>query len=989
MTCEANKASTSGGAIYSQENTSIRVNRNLKVTFSDNRAQYGGAVYSRGSSLISFDGSTTVIYNNNASISGGAIYSDKKCYITFDSNSMVSFYDNTAAYGRAVFSINYSKMSFDGNTLVTYKGNVAGSRGGAVIAADISSITFNGNSEVTFLDNVAVFGGAIFSRSHCFTLFDGKTKATFKDNVASVDGGAVYFYGNCNMAIDGNSNVMFVDNDAVFGGAMYFRSYSAILFDSTVTYEGNGASKFAGAIYALENSSITYDGNSKVLFNNNTSYYGGAVFTLTYTNILFGGNTTVTYNSDKVSEGGGAVYSNKNCNITFDVTYKGNEVSNFGGGVNCYENCNIAFDDDSKVTFGDNRAKFGGAVVSASYSQITFDKNSTVTYRSNKAGISGGAIYSDENSNITFARHSIVTFYDNSAILGGAVLSLDYSVVSFDADTTVAYKDNKASEHGGAIGDNEAKYGRAVFLGESSEISFDGNTTVTCKGNKANENGGAIVSNDNCSVTFNGNSKVIFSGNKATTAGGAVFCRGVVVGESRHQELDGTRFVPIACMLFEGISVIGKEISDKTNFSMTITSYGNSDTSIIKRGYWFGIVDANLTTVAVCPNNYCNFTCCETTDEFYYLSPVRLNQCSSHRCGTVCGSCEEGYTLSFDSAKCCLCMLDILLDQNLYVSQGLFTFVSIMSSAAKVTPQFLGQFCLVKNMSGIDQQVIHYVHPLAVTIIVGVICLTARMSYRFSAFVSRRIIQVICCLLLLSYTSVATTSLMLLRSVTFHNVNKVYTFLSPDIEYFNGRHLPFGIIAILCTLVIVISLPLLLLLEPFLNHKINFTRIKPLLDQFQGCYKDKYRSFAAYYMICRLVIVSIIIINSSNNTTTLVLLLLTSMLLALTQLIIKPYKHKTLNVFDGVVLQIMIFSSVISLFDGFNTEVLSAVIIILVILPIIAFVTMELIVYKDSIKKILVYIKPKPVDNNDLSPMSDISFVMDDSMRKNATIVDM
>ena len=63
-----------------------------------------------------------------------------------------------------------------------------------------------------------------------------------------------------------------------------------------------------------------------------------------------------------------------------------------------------------------------------------------------------------------------------------------------------------------------------MFLGESSEISFDGNTTVTCKGNKANENGGAIVSNDNCSVTFNGNSKVIFSGNKATTAGGAVFC---------------------------------------------------------------------------------------------------------------------------------------------------------------------------------------------------------------------------------------------------------------------------------------------------------------------------------------------------------------------------------------------------------------------------------------------------------------------------------
>ena len=200
-----------------------------------------------------------------------------------------------------------------------------------------------------------------------------------------------------------------------------------------------------------------------------------------------------------------------------------------------------------------------------------------------------------------------------------------------------------------------------------------------------------------------------------------------------------------------------------------------------------------------------------------------------------------------------------------------------MSNAAKVTPQFLGQLCLVKDMSGIDQQLTHYAHPLAVTIIVGMVCLSARMSYRFSAFVSRVIIRMICFLLLLSYTSVATTSLLLLRSLTLYNMDKIYTYLSPDIEYFHGRHLPYGIVAILCTLVIVIGLPLLLLLEPLLNRKINLTRIKPLLDQFQGCYKDKYHLFAAYYMICRLVII-IIIINSTNNNTTQVLILFTSTL---------------------------------------------------------------------------------------------------------------
>ena len=79
---------------------------------------------------------------------------------------------------------------------------------------------------------------------------------------------------------------------------------------------------------------------------------------------------------------------------------------------------------------------------------------------------------------------------------------------------------------------------------------------------------------------------------------------------------------------------------------------------------------------------------------------------------------------------------------------------------------------------------------------------------------------------MLLYTSVATTLLLLLRSMTFDNVDEVYTYLSPDIDYFPGRHLPYVLTAGLCKLVIVVGLPLLLLLEPLLNHKINLTKIK-------------------------------------------------------------------------------------------------------------------------------------------------------------------
>ena len=46
-----------------------------------------------------------------------------------------------------------------------------------------------------------------------------------------------------------------------------------------------------------------------------------------------------------------------------------------------------------------------------------------------------------------------------------------------------------------------------------------------------------------------------------------------------------------------------------------------------------------------------------------------------------------------------------------------------MYSIVELTPQFLGKFCLMENFSGIDQQFIHYAHPLAVSLILVIITL--------------------------------------------------------------------------------------------------------------------------------------------------------------------------------------------------------------------------------------------------------------------------
>ena len=243
-----------------------------------------------------------------------------------------------------------------------------------------------------------------------------------------------------------------------------------------------------------------------------------------------------------------------------------------------------------------------------------------------------------------------------------------------------------------------------------------------------------------------------------------------------------------------------------------------------------------------------------------------------------------------------------------------------------------------------------------------------------------------------------------MRPLIFHDVDKVYTYVSPDVEYFHGRHLVYGIVAVLFTFVIVIGLPLLLAFEPFLNTKINFIKIKPLLDQFQGCYKDKYRCFAAYYMICRLVIVTIILINSFNDLLFRYLLIAICILIAIIHQLFRPYSSSLLNKFDGFILQFLALVSAPPLAkfqDNFNSSLVVVMMFVLVVLPSLIFITISLMLNKEKIENLLAYCYSKCLhlwQHNEIPPneiplivnegSSEFYNVIDDSKRINATICD-
>ena len=158
------------------------------------------------------------------------------------------------------------------------------------------------------------------------------------------------------------------------------------------------------------------------------------------------------------------------------------------------------------------------------------------------------------------------------------------------------------------------------------------------------------------------------------------------------------------------------------------------------------------------------------------------------------------------------------------------------------------------------------------------------------------------------------------------------------------------VVAVLCAIIIVLGLPLVLLLEPLLNGIIDFTKVKPLLDQFQGSYKNKkYHWFAAYYMICRMVIIVIVVANPSNYITTQYLLVTACTILALIQLVIRPYKSDILNIFDGFVLQLMSLVSMTPIINNVAQGLLKSTTFILTFLPLAAFAVIELFIHKDTI----------------------------------------
>ena len=322
--------------------------------------------------------------------------------------------------------------------------------------------------------------------------------------------------------------------------------------------------------------------------------------------------------------------------------------------------------------------------------------------------------------------------------------------------------------------------------------------------------------------------------------------------------------------------------------------------------------------------------------------------------------------------------------QNNYNENFIATILSILSTIGNMKPPYqLLKLCFGEFMM-IDHMFLTYFHPFIVTCLIFAIFISARNFVIVARTIGRYVnSKSICILLILSYSSVSYTSVQLLRPLAIQdNAFSYYdydyrdniqwhSYLSPEVKFFHGHHLIYCIIAILCEVVIGLGLPVVLVSQPYLTRyfNINFTSIKPVIDQLMGCYKEEYRWFAAYYLMCRQVIFFVDIGTdfSPNIVIKYSFLLMVYTLIMMVHVWFQPYKQRKLNILDSSILMTLIL-----VYIGEHTSYGSTV--VLWILPLVLFI--NCIAFTSRLKYLLI-----PISCSGMTALSlVIPFVVADNL---------
>ena len=302
-----------------------------------------------------------------------------------------------------------------------------------------------------------------------------------------------------------------------------------------------------------------------------------------------------------------------------------------------------------------------------------------------------------------------------------------------------------------------------------------------------------------------------------------------------------------------------------------------------------------------CPLNYC-----KPTQLWIHLEHSD-EQCADGRSGILCGRCSSNLSLTIGTSQCLKCtnvylalllpfalaglmLVLLLIICNLTVSMGtingLIFYANIVwvnhatffktsnSFGLAVLQQVLAVFiawlnldlgietCFVHGMDAYIQTWLQFVFPFYIWMIVGAIIYLSRCSVIIVKLVGSSAVSVLATLFLLSYAKLHRT---VITAFSFTYVQNYYGDGRPlavwlydgSVPFLQGKHIALFLMALAVTLLFILPFTLLLLFAPciqasncFLVQRVKM-KLTPLLDAYQGPYKDNFRFWTGLMLVVR------------------------------------------------------------------------------------------------------------------------------------------
>ena len=275
-------------------------------------------------------------------------------------------------------------------------------------------------------------------------------------------------------------------------------------------------------------------------------------------------------------------------------------------------------------------------------------------------------------------------------------------------------------------------------------------------------------------------------------------------------------------------------------------------------------------------------------------------------------------------------------------------------------------FCLWKGASTLDIISIKYVSFIYTVLLIFGLVYAFKYCCRKCCIKNYSVVQGLTAFLVLSYFKCAFITFKLLNHRIIRGIgqkNYLYVvFWDGSLEYFSTRHLWYAIPALICLFLFVIPVPLILTFDglllkvesklairfAFIRRLMPWTaihyKLKPLLDSFQGPFKDQYRFFAGLYFLYRLLLLSLFVMASTEFQYYL-FLGIALILIIMIQATVQPFQEKKHNVCSVLTFVnmglITIFTLCIFFLESVNGYEIEAILaqciqVILIYIPLVA-----------------------------------------------------